>query len=134
MSVAILYPSLADPSAPSSVSAAVSWIEATALGTVATSVAVIAVGVVGLMMLNGQLQVRRGVSVVLGCFILFGAPALAAGIRGIVSTVAPVVAIAPPPIEAPPPIPVVLAPARPTLPPPPPPSYDPYAGASVRPQ
>lgn len=131
MSAGIILPNLADPVAPAPLIAAVSWIEQTMLGSIATSIAVIAVAVVGLMMLRGQLQARRGIIVVVGCFVLFGAPVLAAGIRGIATSVLP----PPPVIPAPPPpepMPFV-PPPMPMMPPPPPPpsNEDPYAGASV---
>lgn len=132
MSIDILYPDLADPVTPAPLFAAVTWIERTALGSLATSIAVIAVAVVGLMMLRGRLEVRRGVTVILGCFVLFGSPVLAAGIRGLASAVLPppVVRAVPPP----PPVPMARMPAlMPTAPSSPPPNYDPYAGASVRP-
>lgn len=133
MSVGILYPDLADPATPAPLFAAVTWIEQVVLGSLATSIAVIAVAVVGLMMLRGRLEVRRGVAVVFGCFVLFGAPVLATGIRGLASTVLP----APPVVRAPPPpdpMPLARAPMPVPAPPPSPPSnYDPYAGASVRP-
>ena len=57
------------------------WLQGTLLGTVATSVAVIAVAAVGLMMLTGRLDWRRGSVVVLGCCVLFGATSIVAGIR-----------------------------------------------------
>ena len=125
MTATILYPDLADPTTPAPLFAAVTWVEQTVLGSVATSVAVIAVALVGFMMLRGRLQVRRGVTVIIGCFILFGAPVLAAGVRGIASAVLPAspVRMLPPP--APRPRAGVPAPAAN------PPGYDPYAGASV---
>jgi len=61
--------------------AAVQWIQGTLLGNVATSIAVIAVAVVGFMMLTGRMNWRHGVTVILGCFILFGAAAIVAGIQ-----------------------------------------------------
>jgi type IV secretory pathway VirB2 component (pilin) len=61
--------------------AAVQWIQNTLLGNVATSIAVIAVAVVGFMMLTGRMNWRHGVTVILGCFILFGAAAIVAGIE-----------------------------------------------------
>lgn len=61
--------------------AAIQWIQGTLLGNVATSVAVIAVAVVGFLMLTGRINWRRGVTVILGCFILFGAAAIVAGIQ-----------------------------------------------------
>jgi len=39
------------------------------------------VAAVGLMMLTGRLNWRMGVTVILGCFILFGASAIVAGIK-----------------------------------------------------
>jgi type IV secretion system protein VirB2 len=52
------------------------------MGTVATVAAVIAVAAVGFMMLTGRVNWRHGAVVVLGCFILFGAASIVAGIRG----------------------------------------------------
>ena len=54
-----------------------------ALGNLATTAAVSAVGAVGLMMLTGRIDWRRGLTVVLGAFILFGAVAIVAGMRSI---------------------------------------------------
>ena len=48
----------------------------------ATTAAVIAVAVVGLMMLTGRIDWRRGLTVILGAFILFGAATIVAGIKG----------------------------------------------------
>jgi type IV secretory pathway VirB2 component (pilin) len=61
--------------------AAVMWVQDTLLGNVATAVAVIAIAVVGFMMLTGRLEWRRGIAVILGCFIIFGAAAIVAGIQ-----------------------------------------------------
>ena len=60
---------------------AVNWLQGTLLGTVATTVAVIAVAVVGFMMLTGRINWRYGATVILGCFILFGAASIVGGIR-----------------------------------------------------
>lgn len=60
---------------------AVNWLQGTLLGTVATVVAVIAVASVGFMMLTGRINWRHGAAVVLGCFILFGAASIVAGIQ-----------------------------------------------------
>lgn len=60
--------------------AIVQWINGTLLGSVATAVAIIAVAACGLLLLSGRIDVRRGVTVIFGCFILFGASAIAAGI------------------------------------------------------
>ncbi len=71
----------ADPQGSGPILAALLWLQGTLLGNVATAVAVMAVAAVGLMMLTGRLNWRFGVSVILGCFILFGASAIVAGIR-----------------------------------------------------
>lgn len=60
---------------------AVSWLQGTLLGTVATVAAVIAVAMVGFMMLTGRMNWRYGAVVIIGCFILFGAASIVAGIR-----------------------------------------------------
>ena len=55
------------------------------LGTAATVTAVIAVAIVGYMMLTGRIDWRRGAIVILGCFILFGAATIVAGIQAAAS-------------------------------------------------
>jgi type IV secretion system protein VirB2 len=60
---------------------AVGWLQGTLLGSVATVVAVIAIAAVGFMMLTGRINWRHGAVVVIGCFILFGAASIVAGIR-----------------------------------------------------
>ena len=71
----------ADPAGSGVIVGAVSWLQGTLLGTVATVVAVIAVAMVGFMMLTGRINWRHGAVVILGCFILFGAASIVAGIR-----------------------------------------------------
>lgn len=61
--------------------AAVQWLQDLLLGPLATSLAVIAVAALGLMMLSGRINIRRGGGVILGCFILFGAANIAQGLR-----------------------------------------------------
>ncbi len=111
--------SLADPVGSGVIVAAVSWLEGTLLGTVATTVAVIAVAWVGMLMLAGRLELRRGLTTIAGCFILFGASAIAAGIRASVPDGASAAWTPPPP------------PAAPLPPPPRAANADPYAGAAV---
>lgn len=72
-----------DPAGSGPILNAVSWLEGTLLGNVATTLAVIAVGATGLMMLTGRIDWRRGAVVILGCFILFGAASIVAGIRSV---------------------------------------------------
>ena len=74
-----------DPAGSSPLVAAMVWIQDTLLGNVATAAAVIAVAVVGFMMLTGRIEWRRGLTVVIGCFIIFGAVAIVSGIRSLAS-------------------------------------------------
>jgi type IV secretion system protein VirB2 len=76
----------ADPAGSGAILGAVHWIQGTLLGTVATVVAVVAVGVVGLLMLTGRMNWRHGATVILGCFILFGATSIVAGIQATASS------------------------------------------------
>ena len=71
----------ADPQGSGPILAAMLWLQGTLMGNVATAVAVMAVAACGLMMLTGRLNWRMGVTVIVGCFILFGASAIVAGIR-----------------------------------------------------
>lgn len=70
-----------DPAGSGPIVGAIRWIQGTLLGTVATVVAVIAVASVGFMMLTGRMNWRYGATVILGCFILFGAASIVAGIQ-----------------------------------------------------
>lgn len=72
---------LGDPQGSGVVISAMQWLQNTLLGTVATIAAVIAVAVVGFMMLTGRINWRHGATVILGCFILFGAASIVGGIR-----------------------------------------------------
>lgn len=71
----------ADPAGSGVLVSAVGWLQGTLLGTVATVAAVIAVATVGFMMLTGRINWRYGATVILGCFILFGASSIVAGIH-----------------------------------------------------
>lgn len=102
--------------------AAVGWVQATLLGTIAAAVAVIAIAAIGLGMLWGRIDLKRGAGVIFGCFIIFGASGIASGILNAARLAddgsRDHVYLPPPP---PAPSPVITAP----------PAYDPYAGASV---
>jgi type IV secretory pathway VirB2 component (pilin) len=111
--------SLSDPAGSSAIVAAVTWLQQTLLGTVATTVAIIAVASIGFMMLSGRVNLRHGLTVIAGAFILFGASAIVAGLQ--TSLAGAGLAAAPLP----------RAPESPPLPPAPPGNRDPYAGASV---
>jgi type IV secretion system protein VirB2 len=88
-SAAILLLSLASPAAAQSadpqgsgpIVSALTWLQGTLLGNVATAVAVIAVAMVGFMMLTGRMNWRFGGTVIVGCFVLFGSAAIVSGIR-----------------------------------------------------
>jgi type IV secretory pathway VirB2 component (pilin) len=117
-------PSLSNPPGSSPLLAAVLWVQGTLLGTTATVIATIAIAALGFLMLSGRLPVRRGMTAILGCFILFGASTMAASIRAGLAGVGdtpPAVPVA----YVPPPTPVVPPPQRP------PQNADPFAGAAV---
>ena len=75
------YGGALDPQGSGPILNAVEWMEGTLLGNVATVAAVIAVAAVGFMMLTGRMNWRYGATVILGCFILFGAASIVGGIR-----------------------------------------------------
>lgn len=116
--------SLADPEGSMALVTAVQWVQGALLGTVATTIAVVMVATVGLMMLSGRVNYRHGATIILGCFVLFGAPSIVAGLRATVSDSwdrsSVNVSVPPAPEFAPPQ--KLSEPAG---------SYDPYAGASV---
>ncbi len=107
-------------SGPSQPHAAVQWVVDLLVGPFGTSMAVFAVAWVGFSLLEGRLSVRRGATVVLGYFILFGAPVIARELLGLAGRDGG--QIAAPDLPS-------AAPTQPPLPLPPQP--DPYAGASV---
>lgn len=74
-------PAYADPAGSGPIVAALSWMQGTLMGNVATTMAVIAVAMVGFMMLTGRMNWRFGATVILGCFILFGAASIVSGIQ-----------------------------------------------------
>ena len=71
----------ADPQGSGPIVATLVWLQGTLLGNVATAVAVMAVAAVGFMMLTGRMNWRFGATVIVGCFILFGAGAIVTGIQ-----------------------------------------------------
>ena len=109
----------ADDLSASSLVGAVDWLRTLLLGEAGTAVAIIAVAAVGALMLLGRAPVRRGVTVVIGCFILFGAGSIA---NGLLTDSARLEAAALP-------APAAQPSYQATVPKPQP--YDPYAGASV---
>ncbi|WP_173425738.1 TrbC/VirB2 family protein [Aurantiacibacter marinus] len=71
-----------DPAGSGPINSAFGWMRDTLLGTVATTVAVMAVAAVGFMMLTGRVNWRFGATVIIGVFIIFGAASIVAGIQG----------------------------------------------------
>ncbi|HEY0147793.1 MAG TPA: TrbC/VirB2 family protein [Allosphingosinicella sp.] len=111
-----------DPGASGSVlHAAVLWLQGTLLGSLATAVAVIAVASIGFMMLRGQVSFRRAAEVIAGCFILFGASAIAGGLQRAAAGAG----------TSPAAIPAFSPAVRSTSVEPPPAVLDPYAGAAL---
>lgn len=109
------------PPSGSAMGSSIEWINGLLLGSLAVGLCVIAVAAVGLMMFGGRLPVRQGLRVIFGCFVLLGAPVIAAGFMevwqgGDIPAHQPrsLVEYAGPREE------------------PPPANYDPYAGASLR--
>ena len=84
--LALLVPAAAqaqsvDPQGSGPIVNALAWMQGTLLGNVATAVAVMAVAAVGFMMLTGRLNWRFGATVIVGCFVLFGAASIVSGIQ-----------------------------------------------------
>ncbi len=80
----LLFPAAAyaqDPAGSGPIVSALAWMQNTLLGSVATAVAVMAVAAVGFMMLTGRMNWRFGATVIIGCFILFGAASIVGGIQ-----------------------------------------------------
>jgi type IV secretory pathway VirB2 component (pilin) len=121
--VTVAATSLFDKPAQPVLGAASDWTQGALGGTLATSLCVIAIAALGLLLLAGRLPVRRGVLVVLGCFLLLGAGLLASQLQQLAGNVAGAGGSGG---EQ-----VILPRALPTNAPPPA-SYDPYAGASLR--
>jgi len=115
----MLQPSF-QPTGDASIAAAAQWTSGLLVGSIGTSIAVLAIAGVGLGMLQGKLSARTGLYAVLGCFVLFGAPTIAAALVDLAR------GSSQPFISAP-----QTQPPAPSPPPPPISNPDPYAGASV---
>ena len=120
-----------DPTGDSpAIVAAVNWLESLLLGSAATALATMAIASVGILLLTGRIDLRRGASIVLGCFMIFGAASIASGIVAAVrgtGDAAPIAAAQQPTPPNPP------APRSPTSQPNQG-GYDPYAGAALTPK
>ena len=71
---------LFQPSPAKPIESSVGWMENVLFGQVALTLCVLAVAFIGALMLTGRLPVKRGMMVVIGCFVLLGAPLIAAGV------------------------------------------------------
>lgn len=72
-----------DPQGSGVLVQAMSWMQNTLLGTITTTIAVMAVAMVGSMMLTGRMNWRYGATVVIGCFVLFGPASIVGGIHAV---------------------------------------------------
>src|SRR5258705_10559193 len=77
------WPQAVGPAGFSPLVGAMNWVQGTLLGNLATAAAVIAVAACGFLMLTGRMDWRRGLTVVIGCFVIFGAVSIVAGIRSL---------------------------------------------------
>lgn len=119
---------LSEPDQANPFVAAEGWVQGVLLGSAATAVAIVAVGTFGFLLMTGRLSLRRGLTMVAGCFILFGSNTIANGILAELGTgtgSAPLNAAAPAIVESSPLLGAVPLPAPSHTP------YDPYAGAAV---
>lgn len=107
--------------------AALQWLQGTLLGSVATAIAVIAVAWVGMSLLSGRIDIRRGLQVIFGCFILFGASTVAAALVAAAQDAISTSDGSPEPPQPPQPIYADSATSSPAKAAP----YDPYAGAAL---
>lgn len=83
--IAMLVPAAVaaqDPAGSGPINNAANWVLGIMTGSLATAVAVMAVAACGFMMLTGRMNWRFGASVILGCFVIFGAAQIVAGIQG----------------------------------------------------
>ena len=111
-----IAPSLFGASPAPVLPAASDWITGTFFGDLATSLCVLAVAFIGFRLMMGQMAVRDGLRVIIGCFVLLGAPAIASGLLTVAGEPdAPGRAV----------VTTTVLPDVPSRP------YDPYLGASI---
>lgn len=113
--------SLLEPRGAGAIEESARWIGGVLLGEIALGLCVIAVALIGVLMLTGRLPLSEGARIAVGCFVLLGAPVIAAGMLEL--TASPSTA----------PLSILRAGERSQLRPElPQASYNPYARASVR--
>ena len=61
---------------------ATAWFDAVLAGPLVLAICAIAIAVMGLAMFAGRFDVRRGATVILGCFVILGASTIANGLVG----------------------------------------------------
>lgn len=122
MIIAVIQASLTDPGPASAITSATNWVSDLLFGPLATVIAVIAIASIGFAMLTGRIDLRRGLAVVLGCFLLFGARGVADSLRYLTAgdEVLPNYSVPSPPTFTKAPFSANTANA-----------FDPYAGAAV---
>lgn len=83
-----ISPNLFEARGDGPVEASLGWIEQVLFGEIALGLCVLAVALVGALMLTGRWPLRTGLRVLLGCFVLLGAPVIATGLlsTGLLST------------------------------------------------
>jgi type IV secretory pathway VirB2 component (pilin) len=59
------------------------WLGGLLGGGLATALCIVAIAMLGMLMLGGRLQVRTGLKVVAGCFLLLSASLVAGGLQGV---------------------------------------------------
>ena len=107
------------PAAGSAFVEASSWVEQLLTGSLGTAIAIIVVAVAGIAMMQGRLAIRQALQIILGAFILFGAPSIAQGLTNAAKGYGGPLAVVPAAVS-PPELPRAA------------PQFDPYAGASTQ--
>ena len=75
-----------DTSGTSPVANGVDWIAGLLTGSIAVTLCVLAVALVGFLMLGGRVPAKRSFRVVIGCFILLGSAQIALVLSGLASS------------------------------------------------
>lgn len=103
---------------------AINWVTEFLVGPLATSIAVITIIWIGFSMLKGHIDWRRGLSVLMGCFVIFSAQAMADGLHVSAIKIVPQPVIIDTPLTPPPIAPPSTNQTN---------AFDPYAGAKMMP-
>lgn len=111
-------------SSSSALCSATDWVVALLTGSLALSVATLAIAAIGFLMLSGRAPIGRTGRVIVGCFILFSAPVIGRALAALQHDQEPTESL-----------PGAAVPAAPTYQPTVPrfEQKDPYAGAAVPP-